>query len=371
MYACSAASSGCEAKDRVPLSVWVDVWGERILGDAGQWTAPDRRLPRHAGTMTGSRPSIALVLGAGGVVGAAWHAGVLAALEDIGWDARSADLVVGTSAGSGMAAALRLGIPPSDLLAGPLGEPMSDIGQAYAAKAGPPIDIPSPQIGGRIPRPQAPHLTLRAFAQPWRLRPFVAMSGLLPEGRISTRFVGDRIRKTHEQTWPDRPTWICTVRLSDGRRVIWGREHLDGDLATAVEASSAIPGFFEPVAFGGDRYVDGGAHSPTNVDAVAGLAYDLVVVSSPMSATTAAIRRPKWSGARALHARTLAAEVEAVRASGTPVLVFQPGPEVVDAAGANAMDMERRADVARLTHDTVCAHLASDAIADRRAILTG
>ena len=44
---------------------------------------------------------IGLVLGAGGEIGYACHAGVLAALaEVIGWDARSAEVVVGTSAGS-------------------------------------------------------------------------------------------------------------------------------------------------------------------------------------------------------------------------------------------------------------------------------
>jgi predicted acylesterase/phospholipase RssA len=44
---------------------------------------------------------IAVVLGAGGTVGHAFHAGVLAALSsELGWDARRADLLVGTSAGS-------------------------------------------------------------------------------------------------------------------------------------------------------------------------------------------------------------------------------------------------------------------------------
>ena len=37
------------------------------------------------------------------------------------------------------------------------------------------------------------------------------------------------------------------------------------------------------VTIGGTRYVDGGAHSPTNVDVVAGQSLDLVIVSSPMS----------------------------------------------------------------------------------------
>ena len=44
---------------------------------------------------------VGLVLGAGGIVGQAYHAGVLAAIElDLGWDPREADVIVGTSAGS-------------------------------------------------------------------------------------------------------------------------------------------------------------------------------------------------------------------------------------------------------------------------------
>ena len=55
--------------------------------------------------------SVGLVLGAGGVVGGAYHAGALAALaETAGWDARDAEVIVGTSAGSIAAAALRAGL---------------------------------------------------------------------------------------------------------------------------------------------------------------------------------------------------------------------------------------------------------------------
>ncbi|MDQ1475357.1 MAG: hypothetical protein QOE62_586, partial [Actinomycetota bacterium] len=44
---------------------------------------------------------IGLVLGAGGAVGHAFHAGVLAGItEATGWDARDAEVIVGTSAGS-------------------------------------------------------------------------------------------------------------------------------------------------------------------------------------------------------------------------------------------------------------------------------
>ena len=45
--------------------------------------------------------AVGLVLGSGGLHGAAQHAGALAALvEATGWDPRTADVVVGTSAGA-------------------------------------------------------------------------------------------------------------------------------------------------------------------------------------------------------------------------------------------------------------------------------
>ena len=63
-------------------------------------------------------PGIGLVLGAGGEVGYAFHAGVLTALAEVtGWDAGSAEVIVGTSAGSIAGAVLRAGCSPIDLAA--------------------------------------------------------------------------------------------------------------------------------------------------------------------------------------------------------------------------------------------------------------
>src|SRR6202453_2066807 len=77
------------------------------------------------------RPTIGLVLGAGGVVGQAYQVGALAALErEAHWDPRDADLIVGTSAGSVTGAAIRVGVPATDLAASTYGVPMSRAGGA-------------------------------------------------------------------------------------------------------------------------------------------------------------------------------------------------------------------------------------------------
>src|SRR5690348_3959752 len=91
---------------------------ERAEGDRGD-AEDDRDGPRGAP----HRGRIALVLGAGGPVGHAFHAGALSALEHaLGWDARSADLVVGTSAGAQVGGLLRAGLHGADLSARVRGE---------------------------------------------------------------------------------------------------------------------------------------------------------------------------------------------------------------------------------------------------------
>src|ERR687893_791060 len=51
--------------------------------------------------MPETKKKVGLVLGAGGVMGGAWHTGALHALAtETGWDPGSADYIVGTSAGS-------------------------------------------------------------------------------------------------------------------------------------------------------------------------------------------------------------------------------------------------------------------------------
>jgi NTE family protein len=311
--------------------------------------------------------SVGLVLGAGGVVGGAYHAGALAALaETAGWDAREADVIVGTSAGSIAAAALRAGLSGPDQYARSTNAPMSPEGQMLVGHLAPVMELPTrPPFHRGLPLPASPQLAATALLPPWSARPLAALAGLLPAGSVPTAPIGDRIRQMMNGEWPERALWICALRLRDGVRVVFGRDDVDvPDVGTAVEASSAIPGFLQPVGIGVETYVDGGAHSPSNADVVWGLGLDLVVVVSPMSGRWTALRPAPNIGSRALASWVLEREVRNIRNSGTPVLVLEPTAEDLEVMGNNAMNPARRCAVAEKARLTTIQRLTHPAAAD-------
>jgi NTE family protein len=307
--------------------------------------------------------SVGLVLGAGGIVGAAYHAGVLTALAEAGFDAREASIIVGTSAGSGVGATLRAGFPPIDLAPRTLGGPISAEAAAIVGRTGgPPTIAMRPRPLSRPPVPSSPGLLFRSWS-----RPAKALVGMLPTGTIPTDVIGERIALLYgDVRWPARPLWICAVDLDSGDRIVFGRDPLDVPVGIAVQASSSIPGFFRPVVHGGRRYVDGGVHSPTNADLVSAESLDLVVIVSPMSVTRTGASRPS---ARTLHSRRLADEVKALRAVGTDVLTFQPTPGDVVVMGRNAMDASRRERTTEMALETTRRRLADASVAARLAVL--
>ena len=69
----------------------------------------------------------ALILGGGGVTGIAWELGLLAGLAESGVELTSADLVVGTSAGSVVGAQILSGASIEDLYAEQLADPRGEI----------------------------------------------------------------------------------------------------------------------------------------------------------------------------------------------------------------------------------------------------
>jgi NTE family protein len=151
-----------------------------------------------------------------------------------------------------------------------------------------------------------------ALRHPWRA-PLRIAASLAPRGRVPTEAFAAPIRDVVGVEWPDTELWLPVVRLRDGARVVFGRDAVCGDLATAIAASCAIPGYFVPVRIDGETYVDGGVHSPTNLDLVADRGLDAVVVLSPMSIGPGVRRRAVDVPVRRYLRAMLAGEVRRVR----------------------------------------------------------
>jgi NTE family protein len=124
----------------------------------------------------------------------------------------------------------------------------------------------------------------------------------------------------------------------------------------AVGASCAIPAHFAPVAIGGHRFVDGGTRSMTNLDVLAPLDLDLVLVSAPLAGVPAL--RPDVLVRQALRAQ-LDTEAHQLRRRGTPVVVFEPGRADLGAMGLNPLDAGRRSAVSTQARASTLARLAS------------
>jgi NTE family protein len=285
---------------------------------------------------------IGLVLGAGGVIGEAYHAGALAALADAtGFDARDAEIVIGTSAGSIMGTLLRLGVAPRDLGAWMMRQPLSE------STAPPPARTDAGRLApfdlrDFLRAPSAPTAPmLRGLARrPWRVRPVTVGLSLMAPGRNDIVGQIDSLMDVADLEWPERPLWLPVVRRSDGRRVVLGRAGAPpAPLNLAVAASCSVPGYFRPVRIDGVDYIDGGAHSPTNAALLRAEQLDRVVVVSPMSGSGEG--RGLAAAQRRHSGRRLRREVAALRRAGHDVLVLEPNAAELAAMGPNLMSPRR------------------------------
>lgn len=284
-----------------------------------------------------------LVLGGGGLVGAAWMVGVLESLSDE-LDATELDVLVGTSAGSVLAAALAAGVTARELVAHQRDDPSPDgplAGLAYDfGVLGTRSDPPRPGIG-------SPGLAWRLLRNPGAYRLPAALAAVLPRGRAAMGGLPELVDRLLPR-WPtDRTLAICAMDYATGRRRVF--DAADGGTApsTAVEASCAMPGWFSPVTVEGRDYVDGGSYSFTSVDAAAGRGLDEVYVLAPLAHDVRAAGRVglpdrllRWW--RVPQTRLMYREAEKLRREGTRVRLFTPTADELVALGVNSMDASRR-----------------------------
>lgn len=282
-----------------------------------------------------------LAIGCGGTLGFAWTAVALRAIEEaLDWDARTAEVLIGTSAGAEVVAALGSGHRPQDLLDALDGAP------GTAAVLARHVGI-HPGSLPPLPRPGLPGLGL-VKAGIIRRSPYTAIAGLLPRGGGDPTWLreyGDAL--AGPDGWTQHPaTWIVGADARTGERVAFGAPGAPAaSLGDAVAASWAIPGWFPPVEIAGRRYLDGGSVSSVSADLLAGQDLDEVIVVAPMTTSGGVPARGADRLERVLRpqmTRGLDRETAQLEASGARVLRVEPGAAELRAMGPNFMDLSRR-----------------------------
>ncbi|MER7762110.1 patatin-like phospholipase family protein [Streptomyces sp. NPDC097619] len=271
----------------------------------------------------------ALVLGGGGLTGIGWECGILYGLAAAGTDLGTADLVVGTSAGSVVGAQLTSGLlTPAALyerqLVDPAGETAARLGAGVLARHG----LALLRAGG----PEEFRRRVGAAALAARTGPEDDRRRVLAARLVS-------------REWPARRLLVTAVSADTGElRAFDGSD--GAGLLDAVCASCAVPGVWPPATVDGARYIDGGIRSAANADLAAG--YERVVVLAPMSLGAKHLTPPR-------------AQVESLRAAGARVLLITPDKESRRAFGRNVLDPARRAPAARAGLAQAAAHAAEAA----------
>jgi NTE family protein len=280
---------------------------------------------------------IALVLGAGGTVGCAYHAGVLYGLQHAtGWDARRATTIVGTSAGALVGALVRSDVGPCDLVRLVLGQGFAPDERLYDLQLATAVETVAGQWWLRSIRPP----TIAGLWQSaWHRSVRPAMLSMTRAPSTDHPGLFDEVERLTGSPWPADDLRVCAVSAASGRRRVL--HHGSGvPVSTAVAASCAVPGVFEPARFEDDRLVDGGVHSVTNIDVAPFDDLDEVWVIAPMAGAlyrqvvTAAVRRRIHGRLR----RELSRVPDHVR-----VRVFEPGAAAARAMGTDLMSTDRAA----------------------------
>lgn len=281
---------------------------------------------------------VGLVLGGGGITGAAYQIAALMAIRlATGWDPDQAEVVVGTSSGSFVTALVRNHALELDSLVRPEDhrEDVAERIRSHVYTRGQRGSVGLWLRHGVVPGVRRPGLTF-ALGSP---APFSAQG--------IADWVSTSLGPGPACSWPERPTAIVAHDVMSGRRTAFGTTAApEVSLRQAVAASSAIPLLFSPYQIDGRAYVDGGVTSGTHADLVLGAErpLDLVLVVAPMAASDRR-RRSRFYERMfdRVGLRSLSDELDLVRAAWPDVAVLSlgPPPAVQAVARPNPMDASR------------------------------
>jgi NTE family protein len=252
-----------------------------------------------------------LILGGGGVTGIAWTTGLLCGLNEQGVDLQRAHCIVGTSAGSTVAAQITSGTAFPELFER----------QIDPARQSPEIAPEPPQLQA-LATMFLPLMAIENTAERIRRVGELALKSKTVDEAARRAVIEARL-PTHR--WPELPLRIVAVNAANGETRLFDRRSGVG-IVDAVAASCAVPGLWPCVTINGHRYMDGGVRSSDNADLAPECT--LLLVVSPVGLAGNA---------------DLAGQLAALESGGVPFQLVEPDSPSRDALGLNPFDLQRRA----------------------------
>jgi NTE family protein len=254
----------------------------------------------------------ALVLAGGGIAGIAWETGVLRGIADESpATARllvESDVLVGTSAGSAVAAQLSSGNTLDELFDRQVAESSAEIDsgvdvdaitELFLTALGAPYEEPRDKTRQQMQRIGAVALATKTVPAP-----------------VRRQVIAQRL-PSHD--WPDRTLRLTAIDVATGELTVFDRES-GVDLVDAVAASCAVPGAWPPVTIAGRHYMDGGIASSVNLVVAADCDRAVVLVPSGVDAPS------PFGAGPAAEVSSFAGAAFAVFADGDSLAAFGPNP---------------------------------------------
>jgi predicted acylesterase/phospholipase RssA len=244
-----------------------------------------------ARAMSSPRPRIGLALAGGGPLGAIYEIGVLSALSEAlrGFDFNDAEVYVGVSAGSFIAAGLANGFTPQALS-------RLFIEDAHGEDRFDPALLLRPALREYVRRlTSLPPLIAEALWA-YALQPGNVLNAVERLGRAlpTGLFDGDQIDRYLGRVFAGpgrsndfrklrRRLYIVAAELDTGESVAFGAPGVDHvPISRAVQASSALPGLFPPVEIGGHYFVDGALRKTLHASVALAHGVDLLLCVNPL-----------------------------------------------------------------------------------------
>ena len=281
---------------------------------------------------------VGLVLGGGGITGAAYEIAALMAIRmATGWDPNNAEVVVGTSCGAFVSSLVRHDALGLDWLVRPSDE-HEDVAErirSHVYSKGASANMGKWLRYGLMPGMRRPGLSM-----------FLGSPARYNAAGIG-QWVASHIGEQAARGWPDAPTAIVAYEIEASRRTVFGTEGApDVGIADAVAASSAVPLVFCPYPIADSLFVDGGVTSGTHADVLLGHGQplDLALILAPMAASEHRKRaRFHEKMFDRVGIRSLSEEVAMIKEAWPEcdVVTLTPSPSVQNAMRPNPLDSAR------------------------------